>query len=96
MTLSIGLNPQVKWCLSQGKLQKALGADTALDIKGSAINFSYSDSGLLGVTLVAKSALAGKVRKCHTNLLRLLRKSYFHICMSIKLLLLKHIFFYSL
>ena len=47
----------VKWGGSSAKLAKAVNND---DAKCAAINFEYSDSGLVGVAIDASAAAAGK------------------------------------
>ena len=77
----LGVGPRIKRGNGQGQLQKALskvsgGSDSSV----AAINYSYSDSGLLGAFIISDAQSAGRVRN------PLLDNKYpllFNICLGI-------------
>ncbi|XP_060519616.1 cytochrome b-c1 complex subunit 2, mitochondrial [Cylas formicarius] len=57
---ALGVGPQIKWGVrDNGLLSRSV--DACGDFASSAINANYSDTGLVGVLLVAPAASAGKV-----------------------------------
>jgi hypothetical protein len=54
----LGTGAHVKWGHGAGKLQKAVGETSTAAV--SAVNFTYSDSGLLGASIVCPAAEAAK------------------------------------
>ena len=56
----LGVSPRTKRGNGQGQLQKALSKVNG-EASVSAINYSYSDSGLIGAFVISEAQCAGKV-----------------------------------